>query len=509
MNFNNFIKSMDIVPNHEGATSHQLTPEMELYTAVVTMALHDKFYETASEQILRIAQLIRQVSPEFVAKLAVYTRNEMYLRSVPLLLIVELAKVHSGDGLVSRTIEKVIQRADEIPELLMCYQWRNTRPGIKKLARLSHQIQVGLQKVFNKFDEYRFAKYDRDTEVKLRDALFLVHPKAKDEEQQAIFDRIASRTLSIPYTWETELSALGKIKYDTPLSRQQAFSQKWTELVESGKLGYMALLRNLRNILDAEVSADTIEKVYCQLTDKHKIEQSKQFPFRYLSAYRELQSHHSMHTSTLLTALEEAVMHSAANIKGIDTNDRILLACDTSGSMTFAQISQNSRITCYDIGLMLAMLLQSQCRQIITGAFATEWKIYNMPRNNILANTHRMLDIANEVGSGTCGEKPLLWLINTRTVVDKVMMFSDMQFWNSTYNDYEKMFMKTWLTYKKIAPNARLYLFDLVGYGQAPISTQRHDVYCIAGWSERIFDILHAIEHGATAIESIMNLKTE
>lgn len=503
MKFSTTLKTVGIDLNHEGAASYQHTPEMELYTAVVTMALQDKFYETATAQIERVARLIRQVSPEFVAKLAVYTRSEMYLRSIPLLLVVELAKVHSGDDLVSRTVEKVIQRADEIPELLMCYQWCNQRPGVKKLAHLSHQIQVGLQRAFNKFDEYQFAKYDRDTEVKLRDALFLVHPKAKDEAQQAIFDRIVSRTLATPYTWEAELSALGQQTYATPQARQRAFLQKWTELVESDKVGYMALMRNLRNMLDAGVTAETIEKVACQLSDKHKVEHSKQFPFRYLSAYRELQSHRSIHTSTVLSALEAAVLHSAANIKGFDTSSRVLLACDTSGSM-WSKISPKSTITCYDVGLMLAMLFQSRCRQVITGAFASEWRVYNMPRTSILSNTDRLRNITNEVGCGTCGEKPLQWLIKTRTVVDKVMMFTDCQFWNSSYGNHAGMFTRTWLEYKKIAPHARLYLFDLAGYGQTPISMQRHDVTCIAGWSDRIFDILYAIEHGSTAIESIM-----
>lgn len=132
------------------------------------------------------------MSPEFVARLAVYTRTEMHLRSIPLLLLVELAKIHNGDDLVSRAVEKAVLRADEIMELLMCYQCRNpSNDERKKLGKLSRQIQNGLQRAFYRFDEYQFAKYDRDNlEVKLRDALFLVHPKAKDEKQQALLIRL-------------------------------------------------------------------------------------------------------------------------------------------------------------------------------------------------------------------------------------------------------------------------------------------------------------------------------
>ena len=170
MNYNSMIKEKETVMNHEGAKAYKMTPEMELYTAVVTSALSDKFYESNDERMDRIAALIRQVDPQFVAKLAVYTRTQMNLRSIPLFLIVELAKIHNGDSLVKRTIEQCVLRADEIMELLMCYQLRNSEgKGIKKLSKLSRQVQEGLKSAFNRFDEYQFAKYDRSNlEVKLK-----------------------------------------------------------------------------------------------------------------------------------------------------------------------------------------------------------------------------------------------------------------------------------------------------------------------------------------------------
>ena len=135
MIFNEILKDEIKLQNHESAEAFKLQPELELYTAVCTMALQDKFYETSKEQINRIVALIENVDAAFVAKLAVYVRREMYLRSIPLFLVVELARMHNGDNLVSRTIEKVIMRADDIMELLMCYQWRNPKEGVKKIGR--------------------------------------------------------------------------------------------------------------------------------------------------------------------------------------------------------------------------------------------------------------------------------------------------------------------------------------------------------------------------------------
>ena len=200
MNYNSMIKEKETVMNHEGAKAYKMTPEMELYTAVVTSALSDKFYESNDERMDRIAALIRQVNPQFVAKLAVYTRTQMNLRSIPLFLIVELAKIHNGDSLVKRTIEQCVLRADEIMELLMCYQLRNSEgKGIKMLSKLSRQVQEGLKSAFNRFDEYQFATDNRSNlEVKLKDALFIVHPKASSEAQQEVFDKIVSDTLQTP-----------------------------------------------------------------------------------------------------------------------------------------------------------------------------------------------------------------------------------------------------------------------------------------------------------------------
>ena len=428
MNYNSMLKDKKSKLNYEGAKAYAMAPELELYSAVVTASLSDSFYEKQDERVDRIAKLIGKVSPEFVARLAVYTRTEMHLRSIPLLLLVELAKIHNGDDLVARAVEKTVLRADEIMELLMCYQWRNPSTDTrKKLAKLSRQLQNGLQRAFNRFDEYQFAKYDRDNlEVKLRDALFLVHPKAKDEQQQVIFDKIVNRQLEIPYTWETELSALGQQKFESDEARAMAFAMKWQELIESGKLGYMALMRNLRNILQSDVPVNAVQRVCNRLSDAGQVAKSKQLPFRYLSAYREIEKVSSANTAMMMNALEAAVKCSASNIEGFDDSTRVLLASDVSGSM-WSPISQRSTVRNFDIGLLLSMLLRNRCKQVVSGIFGDDWKVVNMPTDNILMATRQLEKLGNTVGFSTNGYKVIDWLIEQKMVMDKVMMFTDMQ----------------------------------------------------------------------------------
>ena len=162
MKFNLLSKLKNQTVNHEGAKAFTLSHEMELYTAVVTWSLNDSFYEKDEARLVRLQKLITTCDLTFVGKLAVYARTKMYMRSVPLVLVTELAKLHSGDNLVARVTDCVIGRADEITELLACYELLNKRTGTKKLNRLSKQLQKGLSTAFNRFDEYQFGKYNRD-----------------------------------------------------------------------------------------------------------------------------------------------------------------------------------------------------------------------------------------------------------------------------------------------------------------------------------------------------------
>lgn len=507
MKFNVFTskETSQEVLNYESAVAYKMTPEMELYTAVVTASLSNTFYEKENDRLTRIVELISEVAPLFVAQLAVYTRQKMHLRSVSMVLIAELAKITNGDSLVRNAIQQVVQRADEITELLAYYQMTNARTENKKLNRLSKQVQKGLAEAFNRFDEYQFAKYNRKTAVKLKDALFLTHPKAKDEAQQLLFNKIANDALEVPYTWEVELSKVGQQSYKDLYAKQEAVSATWEKLIESNRLGYMALMRNLRNILQASVSTKHLKVVGVKLSDATAVAKAKQLPFRFLSAYRELQELDVHGTSYIMDCLEEAVQHAAANVKGFDLDTRVLLAADVSASM-FTQVSAKSKIRCYDIGLMLSMLMRNRSENVTTGIFGNTWKAVNLPKSSILANTQALNKIEGSVGYSTNAYKVIDELIQKGHVYHKVMFFTDLQMWDSTNGS--NSLKDKWNTYKReIAPGAKLYLFDLLGYGQAPVKTAQNDVYLIAGWSDKVFDVLYALENGHDALSEITRIE--
>ena len=205
-----------------------------------------------------------------------------------------------------------------------------------------------------------------------------------------------------------------------------------------------------------------------------------------------------------MDALEDAVLASAQNITGFDVHTRVLLACDVSGSM-YSPVSPRSTVKNYDIGLMLAMLLQNRCENVITGIFGDIWKVVNLPSKGVLSNIEQLYRREGEVGYSTNGYKVVEYLRTNNIKMDKVMMFTDCQMWNS--REGGQTMQSEWLKYKKIAPQAKLYLFDLQGYGMSPLKLLDNDVALVAGWSDKVFDMLQAIDEGKSVVENIRNIE--
>src|SRR3989440_11872017 len=143
----------------------------------------------------RIAERVPKAGAEKVAALAVEAREQMKLRHAPLLLVREMARHKTHRALVSETLARVIQRADELAEFVAIY-WKDGR------VPLSGQVKKGLAAAFPKFDEYQLSKYDRSGPIKLRDVLFLAHAKPRDEAQAEVWKRLIAGELTAPDTWE-------------------------------------------------------------------------------------------------------------------------------------------------------------------------------------------------------------------------------------------------------------------------------------------------------------------
>ncbi len=107
----------------------------------------------------------------------------------------------------------------------------------------------------------------------------------------------------------------------------------------------------------------------------------------------------------------------------------------------------------YDIGLALAMLLRNRCENVVTGIFGDTWKVVGMPLRGILSNVEQMYKREGEVGYSTNGYKVIEYLRNKNIQMDKVMMFTDCQMWNS-YGSGQTI-QSEWEKYKEIAAQVR------------------------------------------------------
>lgn len=299
-----------------------------------TLLWEDQFYEDGKTIASRIDELASKVSKKDLMKLAVEARTEHNLRHVPLLLLKTLIS-KGGEG-VSGTIYDTIQRADELAELVSLYWKDGKRP-------LSAQMKKGLAKAFTKFSPYQLAKYNRDGAVKLRDVLFLSHAKPLNDKQAATWKQLVDGTLPTPDTWEVALST-GQNK-----------KASWERLLSEGKLGYFALLRNLRNMVAVGVDSSLINKaLLARDTGVEKI-----LPFRFISAAKA-----APRFTGVLSDVMVANASAAPKLRG-----KTVIVVDISGSMG-AMLSSKSELNRLDAACALAAIAREQCEEVVIYATA-------------------------------------------------------------------------------------------------------------------------------------------
>ena len=328
------------VRTHEGASARRISHELQLRRSVLACLLWEsQFYENGVEIAGRIAELVPKVEAERVAALAVEARAQMKLRHAPLLLVREMARHKTHRGLVAETLERVIQRADELCEFVAIY-WKDGR------VPLSGQVKKGLAAAFPKFDEYQLAKYDRGGPIKLRDVLFLSHAKPRDEQQAGVWRKLIWGRLAGPDTWEVALSAAGA---ENGVSKREA----WTRLLQENKLGALALLRNLRNLREAGVDETLV------LSALEAMNTQRVLPFRFLAAAR--------HAPQWEPALETATLKCIAGQEKLA--GKTVLLVDVSGSM-IAPLSRRSEMVRIDAAYGLAVLLREIGERVAVYSFS-------------------------------------------------------------------------------------------------------------------------------------------
>lgn len=414
----------------------------------------------------QIKSLIPQCDPMAVANLTIEARAIQKLRHTPLFLAVEMCKHDGTRPYVKDVLPKIITRADMLTDFMALY-WADGKCPICNAAK------KGLAEAFHNFNEYKFAKYDRDAEIKLRDVMFMVRPKPETPLEAELYKKIADRTLETPETWEVLLSLA-----HTPEEKKAV----WTKLITEGKIGGKAMLMNLRNMQDAGVPRPIIEE------GLKKLNGTMLLPLDFLKAMRM--------SNGFDREIEDAMLRTYANLPKLP--GKTLFIVDVSGSMG-SITSTGSKFSRLDIACSLAMICANKCEDfelVCTAGSDAELREEQIRIEYPSKGFNLFEEIQNTrrtVGGGgiftyQCLEKLRKKLGNKIHDYARIIVFSDSQdidvsSWDSPNRD------------KKARPFGKYnYICD--------VSCNTHGIAYngvwtaeISGWSEHMLDFIEAIEN--------------
>jgi len=436
---------------------------------------------------------VSKTDKTFAAKALIYARSVMGQRTVTHYGAVELAKVLSGDGLGARFFSKrarkanaggIVFRLDDMLEIAACYQAKN--PG----KTLSNAIKKGFRAALEAADEYELAKYQASNrDLSLVDIVNLVHPKPS-EKMAPVFAKLMKGELKQFNTVEDKNTKAGqevaaKVKAgkitaeEATAELNEAKESNFAELIETRKIGYLALLRNLRNIIKVAGKPGLVQSACELLTDKKLIKQSLVFPHQIDLALEILLDEFGTKATPLIVALNQAYELSIPNLAELFPHGRTAVVFDSSGSMSsqikLANKNQGSEAAIKKAALIAATLAKGINADVYHFADRCDKITFN-PLDSVNTLKNQFCAKQGSVGYGTSFDSIF------RTIgknYDRVFVISDMQ-----GKDYVE---------RVAYANMHVYSVDLCGYGTTMFKPGSK-VYGIYGYSADIYELIKKVE---------------
>jgi hypothetical protein len=442
----------------------------------------------ASHALILLRGAIRQGDPEFLGGLAIDLREQRSLRDLSFLLTAELAALYGDEERTALLVGRIVQQPGKIPAWLDYY----TRT-VRKRQRPGRAVRKSLSILLNSMDEYQYSRYSAEIREGIRLALQWLQPKAANRSRKALFARIERRQVPVRTTWLQEWQELHQLHYDSPGQRQVVLRDKWKEGISSFRIGYTALIDNLQPMLCAGVSGKVLKLAAEYLGNAAAAGPGGQSPLRLLNVYRNLLRVDQGGAGILMTALEQAALHSSWNRSGFGRRAVSVIGMDVSSSMRHP-VDGYGLVQRFDIAPLLAFSWLSRGEQVLTGVIGNTWRPAQGPVRPILSAVDQFRGHEGEAGYAMNAWLVVQDLLRKRQVVDNVLIFTDCQLWdNRTFNQPAGTDLSHWWRQYRteVAPKAKLYLFDLAGYGMKALETPEDGVYLLAGWQERMPDVLN------------------
>ncbi|MEU9112770.1 TROVE domain-containing protein [Streptomyces sp. NPDC048483] len=501
---------------HEGGAGYLRDAKSELFLlGVANFVGVDTFYEKAGDRDNRFTQLVRQLAvedPDWTADLLRWLRGGGNMRTAALVGAAEFANARLDaqlPGHSRQVIASVLQRADEPGELLGYWA---TRYGRKLPKPVKRGIADAVQRLYN---ERSLLKYDTNSKgYRFGDVLNLVHASPADDKpwQGDLFkhslDRRHGRDTGIPARLSTLIAReqLMSIPVDR---RRQVLADDMELLQRAGmtwealagwlqgpmdaaaweavipSMGYMALLRNLRNFDEAGVCDEVAETVARKLADPEQIARSRQLPMRFYAAFHAAPSLRWGH------ALEKALTESLANIPTL--SGRTLILVDTSSSM-HAAFSRDGSLMRWDAAALFGIALGgrsaqgdvvsfSSARYYVNDRPGAKVKAFPLTRGgSLLGDVRKWKDGGWFLGGGTDTAAAIR---ETFRGHDRVVIVTDEQAGHDTQEVTEA-----------IPAPTPMYTWNLAGYQAGHTPAGSHHRHTFGGLTDQAFRMIPLLEAG-------------
>ena len=479
--YNTKVTRSNTVTNHQGGTGFVLSDEAQLVSLLAT-GLSKNYYEKESDRETRLIEIMNKIASKgseakyFLAQAIIYARSEMGQRTVTHRAAVEMAKLVSGEPWGARFFSKrdrkaknggIVYRLDDMLEIAAAYEHYNKT---SKTPKLSNAMKKGFKRALESADAYELSKYQaKGSKVSLVDMVNLVHPKPKNSEMEEVFKKLMTEGLSQFNTVEDKNTSAGKevaekilsgeIKFeDKEVALAEAKAENFRELIDSGKIGYLALLRNLRNILSAD--SGLVDKAGAMLTNEVAIKKSLVFPHQIDLAVEAVGSaFNTVAGRKLMEYLDTAYETSTCNLSELGFDEHTAVVVDTSASMRggyYSNTKGSNKSPIEKAMLIGATLAKGLNADFYHFATTCEAVSYNR-RDSINSIKSKGVGLIGRVGHGTAFESIFSSLTQG---YKRVFIISDLQGGDSivrgsSYQAYLRNF--------NVSPY--IYTVDLCGYG--------------------------------------------
>lgn len=475
-------------------------PKGELFLlAVSNFVGEETYYESGKKRDTRFAELVAKVTksdPNWIARFVPYLRNELNMRSASIVMAVEYVVAGGPNG--RKVIDSAIVRSDEPAEAIGYYRAVHGR-------NIPQPIKRGVADAATRlYSERNALKYDsKESAYRFGDVIDIVHPIPKADWQSLLFrhliDRRHNRPMPATGAFEGNLPMIFAYQtlMDIPVSERRALLKSPERLAEAGmtwesvsgwlqgpmdaeaweaiipSMGYMALLRNLRNFEQAKVSASVMNTVLAKLADPEEVAKSRQLPLRFHSAFKNVENLKAK------AALEEAIAGTLQNVPSL--KGRTLILVDNSGSMSTTQSGKSALTFAETAGLFgAAVALRAEKADLYRYGTSHE-KVNFTPATPVL-------ELARKFKADLGGTNTFQTLDQTYSNHDRVIILTDEQ-----ANPYGG-----WGFARKPASTITkpVFTFNLAGYKVAQLPSGAEGRYTFGGLTDAGFRLIDLIERG-------------